>query len=253
MLDQIKIGQFISDLRKEKGLTQKELAERLQVSDKTISKWETGRGIPDTSIMNELCINLNININELLSGEKISGDTYCGKAEKNMVDLLKNKENKKENILWTVIGNSISIVLFIMFLFFAIFMGTGLSGVIRFIDIPSIMIILVFLCISLGIGGQLKYFFKGFSILYRRKELYYKELLYKMEYAMNVSIIITILAGILGSVIGIIQVLSTVNMLEQIAPNLAVSILTIFYALIFILIIYSVKIKIHGIIREIES
>ena len=53
-----------------------------------------------------------------------------------------------------------------------------------------------------------------------------------MEYAMNVSIIITILAGILGSVIGIIQVLSTVNMLEQLAPNLAVSILTIFYALV---------------------
>lgn len=55
------------------------------------------------------------------------------------------------------------------------------------------------------------------------------------------------------TVIGIIQVLSTVNMLEQLAPNLAVSILTIFYALVFILIIYSVKIKIHGIIREMES
>ena len=86
-MEQQKIGKFIHDLRKEKEMTQKQLAELVGVSDKTISKWETGRGIPDTAIMNELCQVLGISINELLSGEKLSVDNYNGKAEENMVNL----------------------------------------------------------------------------------------------------------------------------------------------------------------------
>ena len=77
-------------------MTQKQLADLVGVSDKTISKWETGRGIPDTAIMNELCKVLGISINELLSGERLSKDSYNGKAEENMVNLLKDKEQQKE-------------------------------------------------------------------------------------------------------------------------------------------------------------
>ena len=91
-MEQQKIGKFIHDLRKEKELTQKQLADLVGVSDKTISKWETGRGIPDTAIMNELCKVLGISINELLSGERLSNDNYNGKAEENMVNLLKDTE-----------------------------------------------------------------------------------------------------------------------------------------------------------------
>ena len=67
-MDQIKTGKFIADMRKEQSLTQKELAERLNVSDKLISKWETGRGLPDVTVMGALCEVLRINVNELLSG-----------------------------------------------------------------------------------------------------------------------------------------------------------------------------------------
>jgi transcriptional regulator with XRE-family HTH domain len=74
-MDQIKIGKFIASCRKEKGMTQAYLAEKLGISDRAVSKWETGKSLPDTGIMLELCELLNINVNELLSGEKIMTET----------------------------------------------------------------------------------------------------------------------------------------------------------------------------------
>ena len=68
-MDQTRIGTFIAVLRKEKGLTQKELAEQIGISDKTVSKWETGNGMPDIAYLSPLCEVLDINVNELLSGE----------------------------------------------------------------------------------------------------------------------------------------------------------------------------------------
>ena len=70
-MDQLKIGKFIAACRKQKELTQMQLAERLGITDKAISKWERGIAMPDTSIMLELCDILGISVNELLSGEKI--------------------------------------------------------------------------------------------------------------------------------------------------------------------------------------
>ena len=71
MIDMIKIGKFISACRKEKGLTQAQLAEKFGITDRAVSKWETGKSVPDASIMLELCEQLGINVNELLSGETI--------------------------------------------------------------------------------------------------------------------------------------------------------------------------------------
>ena len=87
-MDLEKVGSFIRDKRKEKNLTQLELAEKIFVSEKTISKWETGKGFPDTSLMLPLCEVLEINANELLSGEEIKDDkAYKEKAEKNLIEL----------------------------------------------------------------------------------------------------------------------------------------------------------------------
>ena len=80
-MDQTRIGTFIAVLRKEKGLTQKELAEQIGISDKTVSKWETGNGMPDIAYLSPLCEVLDINVNELLSGEKLPSEEYLGKAE----------------------------------------------------------------------------------------------------------------------------------------------------------------------------
>ena len=95
-MDQIKTGKFIAFLRKEKGLTQIALADRLGISDKTISKWERGAGLPDVSLMLPLCEILEISVNELLSGEKMTDADYKKKAEVTIMNLVQeNKENKK--------------------------------------------------------------------------------------------------------------------------------------------------------------
>ena len=85
-MDQVRSGRFIAEERKKKGYTQKQLAEKLNISDKTISKWECGNGFPEVSLLLPLCEELGITVNDLLSGELVSGEDYQKKAEDNMVE-----------------------------------------------------------------------------------------------------------------------------------------------------------------------
>ncbi|MEY8432508.1 helix-turn-helix transcriptional regulator [Lachnospiraceae bacterium 48-42] len=107
-MNQEKIGKFIAECRKEKNLTQLQLAEMLNISNRAVSKWETGKSCPDVSIMMELCDILGINVNELLSGERIMMENYQKKAEQNLVELQKQKEQankmkRKLEKIWGVI------------------------------------------------------------------------------------------------------------------------------------------------------
>ncbi len=87
-MDLNKIGNFISECRKEKGYSQVELASRLNISNKTVSKWERGNGFPDVSLLMPLCEELNVSVNELLSGEKLQEEEYHKKAEENLVEVI---------------------------------------------------------------------------------------------------------------------------------------------------------------------
>ena len=87
-MNQKKIGCFIAKCRKEKKMTQSELAEKLRVTDKSIGNWENGRNMPDLSLFKPLCDELNITINDLLSGEKIGKDKYQEKFEENIVNTI---------------------------------------------------------------------------------------------------------------------------------------------------------------------
>lgn len=99
-MDQIKIGAFIAACRKEQQLTQAQLAEKLNITDRAVSKWETGKSMPDSSIMMELCGILGIKVNELLSGERIDMDSYEQNAEENLITLKKKNENNiRKNVL----------------------------------------------------------------------------------------------------------------------------------------------------------
>ena len=93
-MNQQKIGNFILELRKERNMTQQELADKIGVTDKAISKWENGRGMPDLSLMKPLCTALGITINDLLSGEKIDKKDYQDKFEENILNTI-NYTNKK--------------------------------------------------------------------------------------------------------------------------------------------------------------
>ena len=98
-MDQIKIGKFIASCRKEQGMTQAGLAEKFGISDRAVSKWETGKSMPDSGIMLELCVLLKINVNELLSGEKIMTETYNKKAEENLLAMRQEVEEKNRKML----------------------------------------------------------------------------------------------------------------------------------------------------------
>ena len=98
-MDQIKIGKFISEKRKNANLTQMQLAEKLGVSDRAVSKWETGRAMPDSSIMLDLCSILKISVNDLLSGEVVTVNDYNKKLEENLLEIVKQKEEHDKRLL----------------------------------------------------------------------------------------------------------------------------------------------------------
>ena len=104
-MDQIKIGRFIAVRRKRANLTQLQLADRLGITDKAVSKWERGITMPDTSIMLELCDILGISVNELLSGEKIDMENDNQKTEQLLLDMAKELEKKNKTIwssMWAI-------------------------------------------------------------------------------------------------------------------------------------------------------
>lgn len=92
-MNQIDTGKFIASCRKEKGLTQAQLAEMLNITDRAVSKWETGKCMPDSSIMLELCNILDVTVNELLSGERIEMNNYEEKVSENLIELKRKDEN----------------------------------------------------------------------------------------------------------------------------------------------------------------
>ena len=92
-MNQTEIGKFITKCRKEKKLTQAQLAEKLNITDRAVSKWETGKSMPDSSIMLELCEILGITVNELLSGEEIDMESYEKRADENLIALKRKDEN----------------------------------------------------------------------------------------------------------------------------------------------------------------
>ena len=109
-MDQIKIGKFIAEERKTKQYTQRELADKLSVSDKTISKWERGNGFPEVSLLLPLCNELEVTVNELLSGERLQEMDYKKKAEENMVNLVKEAQESKKKIIMSAMVAALVII-----------------------------------------------------------------------------------------------------------------------------------------------
>lgn len=106
-MNQVKIGRFIADMRKQQNFTQREFAAALGISDKTVSKWECGNGMPELSFMQPICEILKIDLNELFAGEKLTDADYKEKAEENIITLVEEAERIKKNIVGgKVLGNA---------------------------------------------------------------------------------------------------------------------------------------------------
>ena len=98
-MDQKKIGTFIATCRKEAGYTQAVLGEKLGVTDRAVSKWETGKSLPDPSLMLPLCGLLGITVNELLTGKRIAMEDYRQKAEENLLALKQQEIRNSRKLL----------------------------------------------------------------------------------------------------------------------------------------------------------
>lgn len=250
MLDQTKIGTFIAERRKSAGLTQKELAERLSLSDKTVSKWETGHGMPDNSLLLELCRILDISVNELLSGEKLSDDSYERKAEENMVNLVKENQDKsrlgKDGRITTVIFTILGILLILLYI-------TSMVGIVQtwwianFIDLPSLFMTLGIIFLMLALTKQIKPFFAGFGRAVGKADYgeggddaakdthtrAVKQSKEAMHFVRNVSL----LSGALGFFFSVVILIHLMSDPSALGPSLAVAILTPLYSIVLNLIL----------------
>lgn len=152
-MNQEKIGKFIAACRKEQGFTQAFLAEKLGITDRAVSKWETGRSMPDVSIMLRLCGELNITVNELLTGDHIAVDNYKEKAEENLIELQKKRARAQKGLLrteliWLAAAILLTPVHLAINYYFPENNGTGVGGLI----------------VAVGIVIFAVYFFRNYEI-----------------------------------------------------------------------------------------
>jgi transcriptional regulator with XRE-family HTH domain/DNA-directed RNA polymerase subunit RPC12/RpoP len=154
-MDQKNIGLFIAEMRKSQNLTQRDLGDMLHISDKTVSKWESGRGLPEVSLMMPLCNILGISVNELLSGAKLEEEKYKKKAEENILNLMNERQENKRKILIAVAVALLSLTTSIVLCMTAEYLATELwqkilLGVIGAADLICGIIIAVALEIRAG-------------------------------------------------------------------------------------------------------
>lgn len=115
-MDQLKIGSFIAERRKAQNLTQMQLAEKLNITDRAVSKWETGRSLPDASLMTELCEILNITLIDLFSGEVVTMGDYNKELEKKLLEMTKQKEVADRQMLHIEIAIGVICILLMLVL-----------------------------------------------------------------------------------------------------------------------------------------
>lgn len=212
-MGQKQIGEFIQQLRKEKGLTQKELADQINVSDKTISKWENGNSTPDTTLLSGLCEVLGISVNELLSCEKLPPEEYSKKAEENIMTLLQEKEkDKKRSTVGYIIGGCLIITG--LLLNFG-FLPTNLTWL---IDLPSLLLPAIYCIGVIFLCGK-------------------KDKLSRIHIARKT----VIPAGVITCLSGLVAALGSMNDLSLLGPNISVSVISLLYTTIAYVILFAIE------------
>lgn len=142
-MDYKKIGDFIATERKAKKLTQSKLAEKIFVSEKTVSKWENGNGIPDTNTLPKLCAIFDITINELLNGERITEEKYKNNAELKLIELSKQNEFKNKKIYFTTWVLAVLVFIFYLGIVFLANFTLGEGLILGIIVIVSTILLVI--------------------------------------------------------------------------------------------------------------
>ncbi len=172
-MDQIKIGRFIAERRKLQGLTQAQLAEKLNITDRAVSKWETGRSLPDATLMLALCEILGISVNELLSGEKVTMENNQEKNEQLLLEMAKEIERKNKTIwsaMWAIMTVSM-LALFAGLFAAAFFVPEGPWQLVVILAVVVVFLIPCFYALKLEVSvGAYKCKNCGYEIVPTYKE-----------------------------------------------------------------------------------
>ena len=229
-MNQETIGKFIATCRKEKGLTQAQLAEKLNITNREVSKWESGKSIPDASIMLDLFKILGISVNELLSGERIAMENYQKRAEENLVELQQKANNaqKSANFL-------IKLVIPILGVLFIVKYGIG-SRTWYFVDSISMEFILIPCLLVLLCTGYWRGFLKAFVYIIKRDNCT-AEMIKDSANALKLVCRSSLIWGSIGFTISMVNLMRKHMLDSEFASpmlwgDISVALLSLFYALI---------------------
>lgn len=235
-MDQIKIGKFIADMRKKQGLTQKQLAELLNVTDKTISKWETGYRLPDALLLQELSSVLKVDINELLAGEEfltkeISSEEYMKKSENNILGLVNELNEIDKNSRSKNIGMLVGFLLTSLAFIYLVAVSLRMGRITDIFDFPTLLYLLGLKFAILSICGWTHDYLNAWKALFPKRELSRKEVelaIHAVDYAGTLTLT-------LGCLIALLSLFSLLNYMDQSIPiwtSLAQIVLTLLYTAI---------------------
>ena len=209
-----KIGKFIAQVRNQMGFTQKELAEKIGVSDKTVSKWECGKSMPDISYLDSLCKALSINMNELISGQRLTETDYSSKAEENIMALMKeNKRIRKSTVIKNICGVILAVLALFLLLACTPYAWTDL--IVYYIDFPTLVLLALLNVACVLLSGE-----KVYSDILR------------------VLLKVSIPNGVLGATISFIIVLVQLTDVKHLGLNVSICALAVVYSVIEYLIVF---------------
>lgn len=250
-MDQVKSGEFIAQKRKELGITQRQLAEQLGVSDKTISKWECGKSMPDYSIMQSICQILQVSVNELLAGETLMEADYKNRAEETIINLMEQKDRQEEKSSRSFIRAILGLAALVLIIGYIMLGAGGVSALHYIIDFFSVIVIVVINFVMMMLLRIHKDFWRGVAYFFGGKKDITGREIRKSILAMKAVVKTTLLSGIIVTVSGIVVVgynFSTYydgTGLAAVGPSMAVSVLGIFYGCILGLIVYMMQMKLE--------
>ena len=249
-MNQEKIGVFIAEMRKEQGMSQKQLADEVGVTDKAVSKWETGKSLPEISKMESLCEVLNININELLSGEQLPEAAYSKKAEENMLSLIHESETKANQT--NIVGVIAMLVLSFVPIVFIILYGhmdyfDGSVSWVVWIDPPTITTMTAITLLYLFGTKSVKSFGRAFAIVggkaaYTDTEIHVSRIAVKMvQISWLVSGILVSVLGYVSTAIDVSAIYDSQDKYAMLTLNFALASLGIVYGLIGYLLLIPIR------------
>lgn len=236
-MDPIKTGNFIAQMRKKQNLTQKQLADQINVSDKTVSKWETGYRMPDASILLALSAALQVNVNELLAGETFSSEQfspeeYIKKSERNIVGLVSELNEREQKHKSKSAGTIIGILLIL--LGFGSLIGSSLrmGRITDILDLPTLLYLVGLKIVILSVSGWFHDYCNSWRAFFpEKRDLTVKETENAIQATRYAGSLTLTLGGLIVS-LSLFSLLNNMNDSVLIWPALAQIILALFYTAI---------------------